>query len=735
MAKPVGILSNVIRCIVFAMTILLCSQLEAQRSMLPIDSTQSAEDSLWISLLKSVLPVPGFHIPDTLQMTTPQLSLKIDSVRKLAATIELKSAFIQYNVNYRSRIDTPYAENDILQHTAAVNAQFVVGGNLPLNLLYFERQSNSVLFRDYRDITLTVNGPELQRMRAENMRRVVDGRIKELQDKSLLTNLKSEQRKQLDLEQYLSGTKLLTLLVHSKEQLLFMEQRNLNSNYEDSVKKYSQLFIDFYEKTKKQLDSLGQRVDSLKASYVGDLKKIQQLRKISNGQINAGQPLATLRDSLQKAGIDNQRLRKYSGLFNSLQKLSVGRTSPDISPLTVKDVNVKGVSAEFNNYRWYFSFTAGIVDFRLRDFINRNAHQPSQMIYAGRTGWGRKDGTHLYVTGYKGEKQIYSFNRPAVNILGTSVELQYVVRRSHKLKVEVAQSSAPNNIISGAPAGNMKFDISNKTGRAYHLQWNSYFPRLKARIDGFYQHTGYSFQSFNSYRVNAAAETWSLKYEQYFFKRQLKVLASVRKNEYENPFIIQQYNSNTVFKTLQASFRRRNWPMLTFGYLPSSQFTILDNQIYENKYQTLMSSISHNYRFGEAKGSTQVFYSQFFNSGSDTGFLYSNANHLSIYQQWDFALHTAVMSATITRSPQFSLSVYQVGASTNVKKFLQVEVGAKISHLNQLETKVGLYSRARISIPWLGDINFWYDDAFLPGYGRTLIRNQQMNLGFARRIK
>jgi hypothetical protein len=46
-----------------------------------------------------------------------------------------------------------------------------------------------------------------------------------------------------------------------------------------------------------------------------------------------------------------------------------------------------------------------------------------------------------------------------------------------------------------------------------------------------------------------------------------------------------------------------------------------------------------------------------------------------------------------------------------------------------------MYLRTSYQAAWLGQLSCWYDDSYLPGTGKSLLRNQQMNIGFTRRIK
>jgi hypothetical protein len=731
------------KCLFIAIWILLVSLLWSGNAFTQniIDTVGRNSDSVWVEIIKSKL-----HSLIAVSVISPSMKkdslgkLQIDSLEKndsiidkKAPLIAFKQGYIQYNLNYRSYIDTPYAEGDIFQHIGMVNADFVIAGTVPITVNYFERQSNSELFRDFRDVRADINGPELRRLQLEKLRRELRDKIHSLEDKATLGNLNVQRKNQDDLRGLLKNPKLIELLIQSKENIINLEERDPSFKWRDSIEIYSQKYISLYESREKDALLVEKKIDSLREVYLAARKKMQNLQALVNRQMDTKDGLYQLRKALQDSGMQGKRRGGFSGFLYSMRRVSLGRTVPDFSPLTLKNINVKGINTEFGNNWWYAAFCAGIVDFRLRDFVHGNKKQPTQSVYAAKAGIGSREGTHIFFTGYKGRKQLYSFNKPSSEVVGVGTELQYVWKKYHLFTAEIAQSSVPSNAV--ASEGKDEINFKDRTASAYNLQWRSYFPGIKARAEGFYQKTGVNFQSFNSYRVNAATESWSLRYEQYFFKRQLRINAGVRKNDYENPLIGQNYKSNTIFKTLHATFKKRKWPSISVGYIPSSQYVIIDSLVYESRYQTLTTNINHSYKIGIASALTNAFYSKFYNSGSDSGFVYFNAQHVSIYQQLMFLKHSGTLGVTITRSRQFTLSVYQIGAGTVLRKKIHLEFGTKINRLDNDIMKVGIYGRSQVKLPFVGDISLWYDDGYLPGIGKQLIKNQQMNIGFTRRIK
>lgn len=749
MRNPSSILTKVSGRLFFAVMLMAAASVAYGQDC--EGSVSAKSDSIWVQSLKEklslfIIPTPDSSLLKSKGIDTARVTGKLKQIKenylsyfkkdssgeKKAPLIYFQQGYIQYNMNYRSRIDTPFAETGIIQHLGMATGNFVIAGKLPVTVSYIERQSNSSLFRDFRDIRADINGPELQRYQAEQLRQRLVQQVTSLKDSTTLPAIRFQEMDKFNLDGLLRNPRIMELLIESKERIIHINEEPGSCRWKDSVLRYSKQFVGLYEEREQQLNAVNGKLDSLKTTYNNIQRKIQLITGLINRRFNTKEGVEEIYKVMKREGITVNGFGKFGGFLYSLRHLSLGRTIPDFSPLTVKNINVKGINAEFGNDWWYAAVTAGVVDFRIRDFVSGKQNQSPQSVYAVKAGIGSKEKTHLFFTGYKGRKQIYYMNSPSSEIAGAAAELQYAYNNNHIIKAEAAQSTVPLTDTSGKET---TFKLKDKTGRAYHIEGRSYFPHTKSTIEGFYQNTGINFQSFNSYRVNAAAESWSLRYEQYLFNRLLRINAGMRKNDFTNPLISQNYSSNTVFKTLQATFKKRNWPSVSAGYIPSSQYVVIDSQVYESRYQTFTVNVNHYYKVGTARALTNTFYSRFYNSGSDSSFVYYNANYVSLYQQFQFLLNTSVLGITVTKNSQFTLNVYQVGAGTTLLRSFTVEGGAKINHLNKIITKAGLYAKMRTSLSWLGELSGWYEDGYLPGTGKSLVRNEQFNIGFTRRIK
>ncbi|WP_207516082.1 hypothetical protein, partial [Longitalea luteola] len=75
---------------------------------------------------------------------------------------QVNGGLVSYTANFRAIIDTPYAENNILQHNITGRLDITVAGIFPVQVNYWLRKSNSQFFRDIYDAQLTFNGAAFQ---------------------------------------------------------------------------------------------------------------------------------------------------------------------------------------------------------------------------------------------------------------------------------------------------------------------------------------------------------------------------------------------------------------------------------------------------------------------------------------------------------------------------------------------------------------------------------------------
>lgn len=653
--------------------------------------------------------------------------------------LAITGGYVSYQFNYRSAIDTPYIEKDIAQHNITGNLNLTVAGHLPVRVTWWSRQSNSRVFRDITDVQASFDGNAFQQQLQASLRQRLLSMAPSLHD-SLTGKLYA--LKQFRLDELRTGLSAFNPqhLIEANETIRVPRitwspglPDSVNSRREDSLKKAAGFLIELYAKTKGEYDKVERQVDSLKKVYQQNLAKVQKFKQLVTGQWNELMASRNWKEKLQEFGMSQVEVpAKYRWLLG-LRQFSVGRSVTNYSDLTVKNTSVNGLNFEYNSW-YYLAVSAGVVDYRYRDFVVNGANKKPQYLYLVRAGLGRLEKNHFILSAFRGEKQLFPSNGnrlSSITVTGFSAAAKMLVNRTSYITAEVAKSLAPD-FRNNPSQGNTKFTLSDHTNQAYAFRAYSFIPATGTRLEGFYKHTGANFQSFSSFQTNAALESWTLKAEQGFFKRKLRIAASLRKNEFTNPFLPQDYKSNTVFKSLTATFKMRKWPVITIGYQPMSQLTALDSLVIENRFQVLNASAYHIYKINNLRTASTVVLNKFYNNTSDSGFVYYNATNVFWAQQFFFKAFTTQVAVSYTSNSGYQLVVMDGGIQLNLTKLGSLGFGTKINVMNDNFVKAGGYLNANIRVYRQDFITLSYDRGYLPGFNKGLIRNEMGTVQFVK---
>jgi hypothetical protein len=643
--------------------------------------------------------------------------------------------FINYNGNYRSMVDTPFQERNLSQHFISTTLNFTIAEKLPISLGYFDRESNSKYFRDYRDFKVEFNTAEYSRIQAKKLSKYTEQLTNQLRNPLTKPSLDYVNKELDKVENWKNQRSTENKVIQSK--LAIINGGTFDSathQLDTSTVSKAKEFIDFYEQVKVLTQKLGLYRDSLQREYVRTEKVIVAIKKLLNGGQEGIDKKESIEQLLEKNGVEDKRFSKLYSAASSIKTFAVGKTVPNYSELTLKNINVNGVNFEYNR-SIYFAISAGAIDYRARDFFYSSSKAKPQFVYAARFGYGKREGSHFYLTAFKGKKQLLSNTEtPVTEVYGLSLESQVLINRNNRLIGEVAQSASPPLVNYSGPTEKSSFNIKDEKNRAYSIKLSSYFPKTRSRLEALYKYRGINYQNFSSYYTNAALHQWSVKADQYLFRRNLHINASVAKNSYENPYLLTRYNGNTVFKNITATFKKQKWPSLSVGFMPSSQLSSIGGQIYENFYQAFNISLNHQYKIGIAQAFSLFNYNRFYNDSRDTGFLYYNAKNYFFNQHFGFLSYTTDLNIARTQSRDYTLTVLDAGSSARVWKRSTIGFGVKINQLNNQSLKVGLYGSEKVSIPKLGELSAWIEKSYLPALKGGLVKTEFYNIGFFRVI-
>jgi hypothetical protein len=606
------------------------------------------------------------------------------------------------------------------------------------------RNSNSNYFRNIYDVQVLYDASAYQQVLQKGIKQRLLQSIAGLKD-TLTQQLYALKSQQFKLNKdWFDGAFSEQRLIESNEILQFpaahsedVEVDSIKNHEIDSLKNLAGWFIEEYSKKKKWIDSLSGQLDSLKILVETSIGKYHRYKKL----IESGGA-----DDISVKKLINQIPEADRGLLDSaknipwlagIRKLSLGRSAPNYSELTTRNINLRGIDVEYSRSWYYASLTAGIVDYRFRDFIIKKDNRIKQYLLMARLGIGRIADNHFIVSVYKGRKQLFNSITTAgqtyrsAPVTGVTVESKWNITPNMYVVGELGQSMMPN--YRTTPVAEAKpFSLSNKTAQAYSIKFYSYLPITRTKIEGMYKNFGADFQSFANLQTNSASKQWYVKAEQYLFKRKLRLTAAVRSNEFSNPYITQQYKTNSTFTSINATFRARKLPAISIGYIPVSQLVAFNGQLTEYRFQTLTGNLSHYYKIGSARAVSQLMYFRMFNRLSDTGYALLNAVNVYWTQQFAFRKFSSGFNISYQSNNQFRMQVMEGFWQFPVKKFSTLNGGVRINNFNNRETRLGGFLNASTSLDKWGYVHIGIDNGWLPSFNNKLSKNNSWNIGYTK---
>lgn len=688
---------------------------------------------------------------------------------------------VLYNFNYRSYIDTPFAQNDLMQHLLQTNFQVLVKDKYPLTVTVSGRSSNSPYFKNTLDVNLRFNRGQLM----ENIKTDLKNNILSVKntvaatmqkgepvspdrlskfahvfDLSQLTQYQQTVKNELielnQLQSWIKSSSRLQEIVEEKENLLSgggSKDRPEQKNIQGLLNKTGSFITELVGKSveekglkklvsasplKQRLDSATRKEEKLKKNIQDNVARltlegkkiddsINNIRKEINGLSNGPALYAFMR----KYNIDKGQLSKTQKLLLSVNQIGLGRTYVDYSELTVKNISIGGVNIEMNPLPFYFAFAAGKVNYRARDFIYKTGRNnlPSQAVAIFRAGIGQKQKNNLIFSFYNGKKSVLNASPlPDINsiqkVLGVSAEGKFGIDANNYIIAEVAKSSyyiSAGQQPTSAGLTSKAFNFKDRSNEAYSIKLFSQIPSTGTKVTGYYKKLGERFQSFTLYPSAVNQEAWLARISQNLWKKRVSFDAAIRKNDFVSPLAAPSFNSKTVFKSLQFMARIPKYPIVSVGYYPSSQLLLTnDDVLMESQYNTLNAVISHNYQFKKIAMNTNSVFTRFYNNSTDTGFIYFNARSWTLNQSVFLGKCIIQTSAGLTDQSDLNLFTLEQTFSWQAHDNFSFNGSIKWNRFNKKENLFGATAGINLHIRKLGSLQFNYEKTYLPGEDRNL---------------
>jgi hypothetical protein len=715
----------------------------------------------------------NFTNADLSSLTQPGNSLSRSSFLKVHGTI-------QYDFTYRSLVDTPFSQKDFAQHSLQASVDFILKDIYPVRVTLLAKRNNSPYFDNITDVNVQFNRNFFLNKIKDDLRQKIPAPLsvdklaeqeKLFQQKlTEVNNLQGWLNNPARIEEFVeekeralrnrAGTNLQQLELPGEKDIkaevtslakndLKKEKDSLLTGVDSLATKKKDVITDSsatskmerYEQKKQELIKAKEEVKEWEQKLKTAKKTVQDSLNILKQEIAKLNNPESIKAYIKKHDIDPKNLPAGWKTLLNLRTAAIGRSWVDYSELTVKNISLTGINLEVTPSPFYFAVAAGRINYRFRDFVIKNNDAPNQSLWLMRAGLGSKDGNNLILTYYDGKRNLINsfnttFSSTLERVIGVSIENRVAIDQNNYATLEIAKSSFHNtgSLNQGTNELMKKvWNLKDHSNEAYSIKLNSYFPQSATKITGYFKKMGGNFQSFNLQPVNVRQESYQAKIQQSLFKQKLSLEAAVRKNDFTNPYINPGLNSKTVFKSLQASLRIPKYPFVSIGYYPSSQLTLLDNNILvENQYNTLSGVISHFYRVKRMSMNSSAVYLRFYNHNSDTGFIYYNASSFSISQNIFWRSLQSQSGMTFIHQQNLDVFSWEQSASLQLKNWLTVGSGFKYNKVNHAQTVWGGSVNISFQVKELGTIQLVYDRSYLPGNRQNLLPIDMGRVSFYR---
>jgi rRNA processing protein Gar1 len=693
---------------------------------------------------------------------------------------------VSYDYFYRSAIDTPIAQKDFQQHTERVYLDVLYKEKYPLKVNFIARQSNSPYFRNFIDLNFQFDKyaynknlkqqllnklntqlpqlkyPDLSKVESE-LKKLTDQYNKTkkwLEDPATLQKLIEEREKGFSEKKSNSRDSAQGLIADQPKetgiyrlkdsaQLLINKAKGIKDKVNDSLMSFktkvlnkkdsivgdirsridsiAEPFVKVYEKKKQQLDSLEKKValyknkaDSIKGLAEKNVTKLRQ-------KIYAATSEKELRKLAAENGIETNKQGKLEKQLAAIKTFSIGRSILNYTELTAQNITVTGINLEYNP-GLYAAFAAGKIDYRFRDFLNRNtARHNNQYIVMGRLGIGNKEHTALILSYFTGRKNTAQFSlsdsiKSYVNIMGYSLEAIYKKDENTSISAEFAKSTKPvTGSLQSSKQTGVLWNYSDRSNMGINIKAQTIIPETNTRLSGFYRKTGEHFQSFSLFSYNTDQTAWLARADQSFLKNKITLTGMLRRNDFTNPFTDKTYKTSTVFKSVLLNIRFPKYPSVSIGYYPGTQLYLVNKEkIRESAYYILNGSVVYSYKVRGISMNSSFVYNRYTNEATDSGFIaYKGVNY---YGSQTLLLKKLQVQGGYAYSKQPQLQFYTIETSADyaLRNWLSVGAGVKYNDISGGNNYWGERLLLSVGLKQFGTVQLQYDKSYLPTISQTL---------------
>ncbi|HCN05599.1 MAG TPA: hypothetical protein DIS79_08260 [Bacteroidetes bacterium] len=453
--------------------------------------------------------------------------------------------------------------------------------------------------------------------------------------------------------------------------------------------------LDSYDEVR---DSL-QRVDPERLKELEEYRKLQQMRDVAKGDIS------DYTDVLSSMGF----MSDVERVMASLPTVGVGTVFPTFTPITLSGARIQGAMLEWNPGWFYVHVTGGTmqrpllrfdsvrVDSGLFTSADNSAY--GRHLYAARLGVGRRDGSHVFLTGMFVEDDPVSVAltdsntalTPQKNML-TGLDLRvepiegvWSMQAEAAVSLTVADRTAPT--LSDDDVPGFLLGLSDSSASSY-FDWAATaqtavnIRETGTRFTASIRRIGPGYRALAVPNLRTDILRYDVRADQSFWKRQMSVGLFYRR-DLDN--LIPWKRSTTTITSLGGTLglNIRRWPFLRVSYAPYAQINDATDTLlrFDNRTTVLNVTTGYNYRIGSMGAGTTLTYGQQ-NSSTLRGASDYGVTSVNVQQSLSF-----VFPLSVTAGLGY---IVQSAAGQPDNGIVTVDIGGSYSVFDELSCNAGL---------------------------------------------
>lgn len=429
-------------------------------------------------------------------------------------------------------------------------------------------------------------------------------------------------------------------------------------------------------------------------------------------------------------GLANEKLPWVMRFMANFRTLEIGKCRPNYSKLTLKGIAVSGVNIEFTPGKLYMAFSTGKTLRSIEPTVSLVKPVYEQKILFGKLGFGKKQGTHFYLTYMQVEDVASSlpvppepdttfYKKPKSNyVIGSELKLvffekKFTIEGEGAISMLTRDTQSPtldveNSDVPSWAIDHFKPNISSSVDYAYNVKAKLMLKTTK--ITGGMRMVGPGFTTLGNPNLRNDRLTYHGRIDQTFANRQLSL--SVFYKQFNDNLINWKSAKSTVMSYgITLGLRFKKVPYLMVSYMPNFVNTVSDSSKLENSVAIITASTGYNYSIGTLRANTNFsFFYQNTEMIIDTMNTLSMSQTYSLNQQFTFKIPLSIAAGASYSKSEFSeqkrdiLMLTLVGTHSAFKGKWQNSLGVKYSNQNYEQYKLGFFLNSKAKLGKMFDL-------------------------------